>query len=94
MPCAEWYASVDSRRLSTVELKSKAFLAVDSGACYSPRSSLSTSMTTLPCVRPDWKVRSASGTCANWNTCPTYGAGSASAIMSSINGSSSSIRSV
>eukprot|EP00976_Prorocentrum_cordatum_P074384 1181500-Prorocentrum_minimum.AAC.3 len=26
------YASVDSRRLSTVELKSKAFLAVDSGA--------------------------------------------------------------
>eukprot|EP00976_Prorocentrum_cordatum_P092859 1189125-Prorocentrum_minimum.AAC.2 len=33
MPCAECYASVDSRRLSTVELKSKAFLAVDSGAC-------------------------------------------------------------
>ena len=33
MPCAEWYTSVDSRRLSTVELKSKAFLAVDSGAC-------------------------------------------------------------
>ena len=32
MPCAEWYTSVDSRRLSTVELKSKAFLAVDSGA--------------------------------------------------------------
>eukprot|EP00976_Prorocentrum_cordatum_P088266 1187240-Prorocentrum_minimum.AAC.7 len=32
MPCAEWYNSVDSRRLSTVELKSKAFLAVDSGA--------------------------------------------------------------
>eukprot|EP00959_Pyramimonas_sp_CCMP1952_P033273 698215-Pyramimonas_sp.AAC.1 len=31
MPCAEWYTSVDSRRLSTVELKSKAFLAVDSG---------------------------------------------------------------
>eukprot|EP00959_Pyramimonas_sp_CCMP1952_P256060 5348242-Pyramimonas_sp.AAC.2 len=31
--CAEWYTSVDSRRLSTVdELKSKAFLAVDSGA--------------------------------------------------------------
>ena len=33
MRCAEWYTSVDSRRLSTVELKSKAFLAVDSGAC-------------------------------------------------------------
>eukprot|EP00959_Pyramimonas_sp_CCMP1952_P424383 8888752-Pyramimonas_sp.AAC.2 len=33
MPCAEWYTSVDSRRLPTVELKSKAFLAVDSGAC-------------------------------------------------------------
>eukprot|EP00976_Prorocentrum_cordatum_P117503 1196317-Prorocentrum_minimum.AAC.1 len=33
MPCVEWYTSVDSRRLSTVELKSKAFLAVDSGAC-------------------------------------------------------------
>eukprot|EP00976_Prorocentrum_cordatum_P063372 1177069-Prorocentrum_minimum.AAC.1 len=32
MPCAEWYTSVDGRRLSTVELKSKAFLAVDSGA--------------------------------------------------------------
>eukprot|EP00976_Prorocentrum_cordatum_P010881 218764-Prorocentrum_minimum.AAC.1 len=32
MPCAEWYTSVDSRRLSTVELKSKAFLAVDSRA--------------------------------------------------------------
>eukprot|EP00959_Pyramimonas_sp_CCMP1952_P433458 9077072-Pyramimonas_sp.AAC.1 len=31
MPCAEWYTSVGSRRLSTVELK--AFLAVDSGAC-------------------------------------------------------------
>eukprot|EP00959_Pyramimonas_sp_CCMP1952_P398350 8346569-Pyramimonas_sp.AAC.2 len=31
MPCAEWYTSVDSQRLSTVELKSKAFLAVDSG---------------------------------------------------------------
>eukprot|EP00976_Prorocentrum_cordatum_P062038 1176559-Prorocentrum_minimum.AAC.2 len=30
--CAEWNTSVDSRRLSTVELKSKAFLAVDSGA--------------------------------------------------------------
>eukprot|EP00959_Pyramimonas_sp_CCMP1952_P175084 3658741-Pyramimonas_sp.AAC.2 len=30
---AEWYTSVDSRlRLSTVELKLKAFLAVDSGA--------------------------------------------------------------
>eukprot|EP00976_Prorocentrum_cordatum_P082337 1184772-Prorocentrum_minimum.AAC.3 len=29
-PCAEWYTSVDSRRLSTVELKSIAFLAVDS----------------------------------------------------------------
>eukprot|EP00976_Prorocentrum_cordatum_P102394 1193029-Prorocentrum_minimum.AAC.1 len=29
-PSAEWYTSVDSRRLSTVELKSKAFLAVDS----------------------------------------------------------------
>eukprot|EP00959_Pyramimonas_sp_CCMP1952_P439979 9211420-Pyramimonas_sp.AAC.1 len=27
MPCAEWYTSVDSRRLSTVKLKSKAFLA-------------------------------------------------------------------
>eukprot|EP00976_Prorocentrum_cordatum_P092446 1188947-Prorocentrum_minimum.AAC.2 len=33
MPCAEWHTSVNSRRLSTVELKSKAFLAVDSGAC-------------------------------------------------------------
>eukprot|EP00976_Prorocentrum_cordatum_P067312 1178691-Prorocentrum_minimum.AAC.1 len=32
MSCAEWYTSVDSQRLSTVELKSKAFLAVDSGA--------------------------------------------------------------
>eukprot|EP00976_Prorocentrum_cordatum_P078212 1183010-Prorocentrum_minimum.AAC.1 len=33
MPCAEWYTSVvDSRQLSTVELKSKAFLAVGSGA--------------------------------------------------------------
>eukprot|EP00959_Pyramimonas_sp_CCMP1952_P191078 3995783-Pyramimonas_sp.AAC.1 len=32
MPCAEWYTSVDSGRLSTVELKSKAFLDVDSGA--------------------------------------------------------------
>ena len=31
-PCVQWYTSVDSRRLSTVELKSKAFLAVDSGA--------------------------------------------------------------
>eukprot|EP00959_Pyramimonas_sp_CCMP1952_P306880 6422767-Pyramimonas_sp.AAC.1 len=31
MPCAEWYTSVDCRRLSTVKLKSKAFLAVDSG---------------------------------------------------------------
>eukprot|EP00976_Prorocentrum_cordatum_P032429 659409-Prorocentrum_minimum.AAC.1 len=31
MPCAEWYTSVDCR-LSTVELKSKAFLAVDSRA--------------------------------------------------------------
>eukprot|EP00976_Prorocentrum_cordatum_P041751 846705-Prorocentrum_minimum.AAC.2 len=28
MPCAEWYASVDSQRRSTVELKSEAFLAV------------------------------------------------------------------
>ena len=33
MPCAGWYTCVDSRRLSTVELKSKAFLAVDSGTC-------------------------------------------------------------
>eukprot|EP00959_Pyramimonas_sp_CCMP1952_P053267 1114167-Pyramimonas_sp.AAC.1 len=33
MPCAEWYTSVDSQRLSTAELKSKAFWAVDSGAC-------------------------------------------------------------
>eukprot|EP00976_Prorocentrum_cordatum_P075791 1182040-Prorocentrum_minimum.AAC.2 len=32
MPCAEWFTSVDSRRLSTVELKSKAFLAAESGA--------------------------------------------------------------
>eukprot|EP00976_Prorocentrum_cordatum_P108301 1194815-Prorocentrum_minimum.AAC.4 len=32
MLCAEWFTSVDSRRLSTVELKSKVFLAVDSGA--------------------------------------------------------------
>eukprot|EP00976_Prorocentrum_cordatum_P074565 1181564-Prorocentrum_minimum.AAC.2 len=32
MLCAEWYTSVDSRRLSTVDLKSKAFLAVDYGA--------------------------------------------------------------
>eukprot|EP00976_Prorocentrum_cordatum_P115401 1196003-Prorocentrum_minimum.AAC.5 len=32
MSCAEWFSSVDNRRLSTVELKSKAFLAVDSGA--------------------------------------------------------------
>eukprot|EP00976_Prorocentrum_cordatum_P102529 1193091-Prorocentrum_minimum.AAC.2 len=31
-PCAEWYTSVDGIRLPTVELKSKAFLAVDSGA--------------------------------------------------------------
>eukprot|EP00976_Prorocentrum_cordatum_P074757 1181637-Prorocentrum_minimum.AAC.1 len=30
----EWYTRVDSRRLSTVELKSKAFLAVDSGAFF------------------------------------------------------------
>eukprot|EP00976_Prorocentrum_cordatum_P114607 1195871-Prorocentrum_minimum.AAC.13 len=36
MSCAEWYTSVDSR-LSTVELKSKAFLAVDSGACITRR---------------------------------------------------------
>eukprot|EP00976_Prorocentrum_cordatum_P011749 236840-Prorocentrum_minimum.AAC.1 len=34
MPCAEWYTSVDSRQVSTVELKSKAFLAVDSRAWY------------------------------------------------------------
>eukprot|EP00959_Pyramimonas_sp_CCMP1952_P015847 335169-Pyramimonas_sp.AAC.1 len=33
MPCAEWHTSVDSRRLSNVELKSKTFSAVDSGAC-------------------------------------------------------------
>eukprot|EP00959_Pyramimonas_sp_CCMP1952_P406092 8510701-Pyramimonas_sp.AAC.1 len=33
MPCAEGYTSVDSCRLSTVELKSMDFLAVDSGAC-------------------------------------------------------------
>eukprot|EP00959_Pyramimonas_sp_CCMP1952_P397646 8332411-Pyramimonas_sp.AAC.1 len=33
MLCAEWCTSVDSRRLSTVELKS-VFLAVDSGAWY------------------------------------------------------------
>eukprot|EP00959_Pyramimonas_sp_CCMP1952_P401062 8404061-Pyramimonas_sp.AAC.1 len=33
MPCAEWCTGVDSQRLSTVELKSKTFLAVDSGAC-------------------------------------------------------------
>eukprot|EP00976_Prorocentrum_cordatum_P061935 1176517-Prorocentrum_minimum.AAC.2 len=32
MMCGEWFTSVDSRRLSTVEMKSKAFLAVDSGA--------------------------------------------------------------
>eukprot|EP00959_Pyramimonas_sp_CCMP1952_P119389 2496011-Pyramimonas_sp.AAC.1 len=32
MPCAEWYTRVDSRRLSTVESKSKAVFAVDSGA--------------------------------------------------------------
>eukprot|EP00959_Pyramimonas_sp_CCMP1952_P095537 1997462-Pyramimonas_sp.AAC.2 len=32
MSCAEWYTSVDSRRLWTVEFKLKAFLAVDSGA--------------------------------------------------------------
>eukprot|EP00959_Pyramimonas_sp_CCMP1952_P051758 1082011-Pyramimonas_sp.AAC.1 len=31
--CAEWYTCVDSRRLSTVESTSKAFWAVDSGAC-------------------------------------------------------------
>eukprot|EP00976_Prorocentrum_cordatum_P097875 1191168-Prorocentrum_minimum.AAC.5 len=37
--CAEWYTSVDSRRLSTVELKSKAFLAVDSGAWSTTTSS-------------------------------------------------------
>eukprot|EP00976_Prorocentrum_cordatum_P064568 1177545-Prorocentrum_minimum.AAC.1 len=30
--CDEWYTSVDSRRLSTVELKSTAFWAVNSGA--------------------------------------------------------------
>eukprot|EP00976_Prorocentrum_cordatum_P075555 1181942-Prorocentrum_minimum.AAC.2 len=42
IPCAELYNSVDSRRLSTVELKSKAFLADDSGACArsKPRSRL------------------------------------------------------
>eukprot|EP00959_Pyramimonas_sp_CCMP1952_P232850 4866411-Pyramimonas_sp.AAC.1 len=34
MPCAEWFTSVDGRRLPTVELKSKAFLAVASGAWY------------------------------------------------------------
>eukprot|EP00959_Pyramimonas_sp_CCMP1952_P426860 8940235-Pyramimonas_sp.AAC.1 len=33
VPCADWHTSVDSRRLSTVELQSKAFLAVGSGAC-------------------------------------------------------------
>eukprot|EP00976_Prorocentrum_cordatum_P054704 1103796-Prorocentrum_minimum.AAC.1 len=33
MLCAEWYTSVESRRLSTVELKSKAFWAVDAGTC-------------------------------------------------------------
>eukprot|EP00976_Prorocentrum_cordatum_P092639 1189034-Prorocentrum_minimum.AAC.6 len=36
MPCAEWFTSVDSRRLPTVELKSMAFLAVDSGARQNP----------------------------------------------------------
>eukprot|EP00976_Prorocentrum_cordatum_P050329 1015824-Prorocentrum_minimum.AAC.1 len=36
MPCAEWCTSVDSRRLSTVELMSKAFLAVDSGVAGTP----------------------------------------------------------
>eukprot|EP00976_Prorocentrum_cordatum_P086497 1186530-Prorocentrum_minimum.AAC.2 len=36
MPCAECFTSVDSRQLSTVELKSKAFLAVDSGAWCTP----------------------------------------------------------
>eukprot|EP00976_Prorocentrum_cordatum_P080256 1183903-Prorocentrum_minimum.AAC.2 len=32
MLCAEWYTSIDSQRLSTVQLKSKAFSAVGSGA--------------------------------------------------------------
>eukprot|EP00959_Pyramimonas_sp_CCMP1952_P431663 9040167-Pyramimonas_sp.AAC.1 len=35
--CAEWFTSVDGRRLSNVEVKSKAFLAVDSGACPETR---------------------------------------------------------
>eukprot|EP00959_Pyramimonas_sp_CCMP1952_P156582 3274589-Pyramimonas_sp.AAC.1 len=34
MPCTEWHTSVDSQRLSTVDLKLKAFLAVDSGAWF------------------------------------------------------------
>eukprot|EP00959_Pyramimonas_sp_CCMP1952_P332760 6968299-Pyramimonas_sp.AAC.2 len=38
MLCAEWCTGVDGRRMSTVESKSKAFAAVDSGACLtSPR---------------------------------------------------------
>eukprot|EP00959_Pyramimonas_sp_CCMP1952_P336430 7044693-Pyramimonas_sp.AAC.1 len=45
MPCAEWCTSVDSRRLSTVESKSKAFLAVDSGACGRARHGLAVELT-------------------------------------------------
>eukprot|EP00959_Pyramimonas_sp_CCMP1952_P075804 1584594-Pyramimonas_sp.AAC.1 len=36
MLCAEWYNVVDCRQMSTVESMSKAFFAVDSGACPYP----------------------------------------------------------
>eukprot|EP00976_Prorocentrum_cordatum_P092037 1188765-Prorocentrum_minimum.AAC.4 len=49
MPCAEWYTSVDSRRLLTVELKSKAFLAVDSGACLVYAGSFPPQTPAAPC---------------------------------------------
>eukprot|EP00976_Prorocentrum_cordatum_P034953 710926-Prorocentrum_minimum.AAC.1 len=65
MPCAEWYTSVDSRRLSTVECKSKAFLAVDSGACIttsarcdSPRPTRGPpSPSPWPCARGPLRLR-------------------------------------
>eukprot|EP00959_Pyramimonas_sp_CCMP1952_P114390 2391986-Pyramimonas_sp.AAC.1 len=36
MLCVKWYTSVDSRCLSSVESMSKAFVAVDAGACFLP----------------------------------------------------------
>eukprot|EP00959_Pyramimonas_sp_CCMP1952_P221150 4623215-Pyramimonas_sp.AAC.1 len=38
MPCAEWYTSVDNRRLSTAELKSKAFLRPSTSGLLAERS--------------------------------------------------------